>query len=209
MSPTEVPIHFLNVEYFLTRIYEVFFGSPSLSVSGGEGTGLVGSTSYQNLLTMGTHLWFFITGLAILISAAAIFIIIQSTTRLFQIRALEDQMYTTLDPEVAHKQVERSRWEYIMELIGGTNENDWRQAIIEADIMLDELLTRLGCIGSSIGEKLKSANPARFMTLGNAWDAHKVRNEIAHQGIQYKLSDSLVQRTIANYAAVFREHNEI
>ena len=72
-----------------------------------------------------------------------------------------------------------------------------------------EVLDQLGYTGESLGEKLRSVNPNQFHTLNNAWDAHRVRNEIAHQGSSYQLSEHLAHRTIANYEAVFREHGEI
>ena len=90
-----------------------------------------------------------------------------------------------------------------------TNQSDWRQAIIEADIILDELLTRLGYVGDSVGEKLKQVHTNHFQTLSNAWEAHKVRNEIAHSGMNFELTDRIAYRTIANYEAVFREHEEL
>jgi hypothetical protein len=96
-----------------------------------------------------------------------------------------------------------------MQLVETGHESDWRQAIIEADIMLDEVLTRQGYEGTTIGDKLKQANPNRFHTLNNAWEAHKVRNDIAHSGSAYQLSDQIAYRTIKHYEAVFREFGEI
>ena len=75
--------------------------------------------------------------------------------------------------------------------------------------MLDDLLTQLGYRGVSIGEKLKVVDPAKFRTLDEAWDAHKVRNQIAHQGSAYPLTDHLAYRTILHYENVFKEHGEI
>jgi len=96
-----------------------------------------------------------------------------------------------------------------MQLIESGQESDWRNAIIEADIMLEEVLTQLGYQGESLGEKLRAVNQNHFQTLNQAWEAHRVRNEIAHQGSSYHLSEHLAHRTIANYEAVFREHGEI
>ena len=51
----------------------------------------------------------------------------------------------------------------------------------DADIILDELLTKMGYRGESIGEKLKRVEKGDFVTLDDAWEAHKVRNRIAHE----------------------------
>jgi hypothetical protein len=91
------------------------------------------------------------------------------------------------DPQIiAHK---NARWGKVSELIASQNPNDWAMAIIEADSMLDHMLTVLGYPGQSVGEKLQATNALNFPTLEYAWEAHKVRNTIAHKGmntIQYK-----------------------
>jgi hypothetical protein len=191
-------VHFINVEYFFQLIYSIFNGGvvPADISAGG-------------LLQLLSSLWLALTIIAYLFSLAAIGVFVYATMRLYQVRQDEVQKYATRTPEEEHAEVEHSRWTYIMQLIETGQERDWRQAIIESDIMLDELLTRLGYIGDSLGEKLRGVNPARFQTINNAWEAHKVRNEIAHQGSTFELSEHLAHRTIANYEVVFREHGEI
>jgi hypothetical protein len=192
-------VHFLNVEYFFRLIYALLHG----------GAGAPGDLSLSGLYVFISHLWLFVTVLAYLFSLAAIGVFVYATMRLYQVRQEEAPKYATRTAEEAHEQIEHSRWAYIMQLIESGQENEWRQAIIEADIILDELLTRLGYHGESVGEKLRNVNAAHFATLNNAWEAHRVRNEIAHQGSAYQLPERLAHRTIANYEAVFREHGEI
>ena len=88
---------------------------------------------------------------------------------------------------------------------GTNNPNDWKLAIIEADIMLGELLDAMGLGGTTIGEKLKSASPNSFKTLDQAWRAHRVRNEIAHAGSDFVLTKKAAQDTITQYKMVFEE----
>src|SRR5690606_17681309 len=121
----------------------------------------------------------------------------------------EDERYGTIHPEVAEVSRDHSRWAHVRELIERPHESDWRQAIIEADIMLDDLLSQLGYMGQSVGEKLKAVDPSRFRSLEYAWEAHKVRNRIAHDGAAFKLTEQLAHRTIAQYEVVMREHGEI
>ncbi|MEN9614171.1 MAG: hypothetical protein RLZZ347_478 [Candidatus Parcubacteria bacterium] len=98
-----------------------------------------------------------------------------------------------------------AKWERVLDHINSNNQNDWKAAIIEADIMLDELLTILNYQGDSIGAKLKAVEPSDFDTLQSAWEAHKVRNQIAHEGSEFVLSERDAKRTIAFYKAVFEE----
>ena len=89
--------------------------------------------------------------------------------------------------------------------IRSDNPSEWRLAIIEADIVLEEILEASGYAGTTIGEKLKSASPVSFTTLQDAWDAHLVRNKIAHQGGDFILTKKLAQDTINQYKRVFAE----
>jgi len=101
--------------------------------------------------------------------------------------------------------VSNRRWKNIQSLIQSHHLNDWKQAIIEADILLDEMLDKMGYHGNSIGDKLKQIEPSDFLTLNQAWEAHKVRNQIAHQGSNYILSRDEAEKVIRLYGEVFKE----
>lgn len=85
------------------------------------------------------------------------------------------------------------------------NPNDWKLAIIEADIVLDETLKQRGYAGASLGERLKSVSPSQLASLNDAWEAHKVRNRIAHEGADFVLTKRIAQETIGRYQRVFGE----
>ena len=102
-------------------------------------------------------------------------------------------------------QVNNEHWLSVIALLDSHNQNDWRQAIIEADIMLDEMLGKMGYDAPSVGEKLKMIEPSDFATLDDAWEAHKVRNRIAHQGKDYGLGQTAARQVIALYEKVFKE----
>ncbi len=87
--------------------------------------------------------------------------------------------------------------------------NDWRLAIIEADIILDDTLKSKGYIGNSLGERLKSISPNQLASIDDAWEAHKVRNRIAHDGADFVLTKRIVDDTLARYQNVFREFGVI
>jgi hypothetical protein len=97
------------------------------------------------------------------------------------------------------------RWEHIQDLMKSNSQNDWRQAIIEADIILDEMLRRMSYDGLTIGDMLKTVDRADFATLDKAWEAHKFRNEIAHTGSEFKISRDEAERVIELFKSVFDE----
>jgi hypothetical protein len=185
-----------NVEYFFRLLYEWFFGDRS-------------AVDFSALQAFVAHIWLWIIIIGYLLSVIALFLIVYTTMRLFDLRKREAEYYGSLITAPAVAGGGSPRWEHIQTLAGGASPSEWREAIIEADIMLDEMLTRQGYVGDGVGEKLKAAEPADFHTLRSAWEAHKVRNQIAHEGSAFQLSQSLVQRTLQQYEAVFREFDEI
>jgi len=56
---------------------------------------------------------------------------------------------------------------------------DNHRKVMDAEKILDHALTTLGYSGS-FGEKLKAAGP-RFSRVQQVWEAHKLRNRIAHE----------------------------
>jgi hypothetical protein len=97
------------------------------------------------------------------------------------------------------------RWKQITEHIETANPNDWKQAVMEADIILGEILDKMGYQGEGIGEKLRRVEKADFQTLDQAWEAHKIRNIIAHEGASYDLTQYEAKRVISLYRQVFEE----
>ncbi len=111
------------------------------------------------------------------------------------------------DDEITH--LGQEKWKIVEAHILSENPNDWRHAIIEADIMLEEMLAGAGYPGDTLGEKLKGADSSTFKTINQAWEAHKIRNAIAHEGANFILSSREAKRVIRLFEEVFREHNYI
>jgi flagellar basal body-associated protein FliL len=97
------------------------------------------------------------------------------------------------------------RWIEIMRHMDSHNQSDWRIAILEADILLFDMLSQMGYAGDSIGDMLKQVEPQSFATLDDAWKAHRIRNTIAHEGAGYELTRGEAERAIRMYQRVFEE----
>ncbi len=181
-----------NVEYFFRLLYEWIYGPHAVF-------------NYAALQAFFAHIWLWIIVIGYILSVVGLFVIVYATVKLFELRKREETFYSTLitPPEAAGGI--NPRWQHIESLAEGASASEWREAIIEADIMLDDALARHGYVGDGVGEKLKAAEPENFETLQDAWEAHKVRNQIAHEGSAFNLSEELAHRTIARYGAVFRE----
>ncbi|HLP43881.1 MAG TPA: hypothetical protein VK145_01225 [Candidatus Nanoarchaeia archaeon] len=97
------------------------------------------------------------------------------------------------------------RWVKVLEHVNSNNPSDWRLAILEADIMLGDMLDKMGYHGATIGDKLKAIEPSDFTHLNEAWEAHKVRNAIAHEGSDMTLNKPEAERVIKLFEKVFKE----
>lgn len=169
-----------------------------------------GQDNYPYLFKLIESLYVFLVTISIPLSVFFILGIILSIERLKVIRAKEDLIFNTPvvqaydeaakgDPELSQ------RWKSVMEHVDSSNQNDWRQAIMEADIILEDILRKMGYQGMGVGEMLTRAEKADFKTLNEAWEAHKVRNMIAHEGSSFQLSQYEAKRVINMYRLVFEE----
>ena len=107
------------------------------------------------------------------------------------------------------EQKKNPKWDLVKEHIDSEDANKWKLAILEADIMLSELLDTLHLPGESIGEKLKAIETSDFTSIEEAWEAHKIRNAIAHDGSEFIINEREAKRVIGLYELVFREFEYI
>jgi len=70
------------------------------------------------------------------------------------------------------------------------------KSILDADKLLDYALSRKGIKGS-VGEKLKSKGDDLFSDINGVWNAHKLRNRIAHE--ISSVSEKEVSRALSSY----------
>lgn len=141
-------------------------------------------------------------------------VICYSIIRILEIRKEEKERHHTKVSNYQGNKIGKNisineKWENILFHLNSMNENDWRIAIIESDLILENLTKKLNLAGDNLGERLKSANRDKFKTLDNAWEAHIVRNKIAHEGSNFPFSKREAERVVALYETVFREFGEI
>lgn len=103
-----------------------------------------------------------------------------------------------VDPMVA-------RWEAIKKRIYDDNPEGWKISILEADVILEEILDASGYRGQSLGEKLKQVDREDLNSLEDAWEAHKIRNAIAHEGDAFKITHTEAHRALKLFERVFKE----
>ncbi len=182
---------FLNLEFFFNQVLNFL------------------QAVYDILMRIsGDSFQYFKVALSVL-SIVFITIIAYSVVRLWEIRKSEKEKYHFAEPVPKDGGEKRERWEVVEEHVRSDRPADWRHAIIEADTILEEMVKKMGYEGESLGERLKAVEPSDFTSIQSAWEAHKVRNQIAHEGSGFKLSHREAKRIIGLYEQVFKEFEYI
>jgi transposase len=94
------------------------------------------------------------------------------------------------------------RWQRI-ESLQQTGDAGWQVAIIEADKLVDMALKARGYSGETMGERLKSARTA-FRNNDHTWQAHKLRNRIAHEH-DVRLNSLMVSQALRSFKAALKD----
>lgn len=94
------------------------------------------------------------------------------------------------------------RFAIVQGYMSSNSEALWRIGLMEADNMLEQVLREKGYQGETVADMLKTAS---FKTVQLAWDAHGVRNRIAHEGSDFQLTEREAKRAFMLYESVFRE----
>ena len=97
------------------------------------------------------------------------------------------------------------KWKDIKDKINSDNIEDWKEAIIMADSILDDIYSRMGYKMDGLGEKLKNIEPSDFASLQDVWDAYKVRSRIAREGANFKISHEEAKDALAKYEKGLKE----
>jgi len=158
--------------------------------------------------------------LATLIVIALITFILYTLVRLYEIRQEEAKkkksvlvpasLPTAATPSgtagaMGTNVVANETWKHIREELLSDNNNDWKLAVIEADIYMDRVLDDHGFHGDTTGDKLKQVTPDKLPSVQIAWEMHKVRNRIAHEGAAFVLTLPEARRMLTFYEMIFTD----
>lgn len=126
--------------------------------------------------------------------------------RLKDLHHAEEEKYAPINTAEIEEKEKTAQWQVIQDHLNSENSAEWKLAILEADNMLDQVLEAAGYHGESLGERLKAMDPSDLPSYQDAWTAHKMRNEIAHEGaITMDFSKKMARDTIAKFEQVFKD----
>jgi hypothetical protein len=73
-------------------------------------------------------------------------------------------------------------WTQVKSGLENASDADAALLIIEADSLVDRILKDMNLPGETMGERLQALGEQRFESIDDLWEAHKLRNQIAHEG---------------------------
>lgn len=203
MNPdTVITTSSLDVEGIFYAIYRILL---KLGAFGGEhATDVapnVSSPGFQDFYFY-AEVFFFVLGIAALI------LYIYYNLAKKEILRQEESAYVEKQQMKKEAPQKNPLWDSIQAHLASDSPAAWKLAVIEADKILEDVTAKQGFFGATLGERLKNADDTLFRTLQDAWEAHKIRNRIAHES-GYLLSRREAQRAIGMYERVFKEFKAI
>lgn len=169
---------------------------------------VVGGLTVASVVGWLSAIWSVYVILAYIASALFLYGFIYATLRVNDLVSTRDNLIKEqekLFQASRGKTATNTRWQEVLTHVNSENPNDWRLAIIEADIMLEDALKQAGYAGTTLGERLRGITPNQLQSIDDAWTAHRVRNEIAHAGADFVLTKRLANDTIAQFERTFKE----
>ena len=107
-----------------------------------------------------------------------------------------------LQSDISKKNAQES-WAQIEKHFYRGGESDLKVAVLEADKLLNDALREAGIMGIQLGDRLKKANPGQIPNLNELWQAHKLRNQIAHEP-NFKLKRDLAEKVLNIYETALK-----
>ncbi len=132
--------------------------------------------------------------------AATVFFIIKTGWLAVRIDRVEDVILKADTP----KRKSLKTWGKVQQHFFQGDENSLKLALLEADKILDEALRLAGIMGENLGDRLKKINESQLPNLQDIWEAHKLRNRLAHEQ-DFKLNRNTAERALAIYEQAFKD----
>jgi hypothetical protein len=98
----------------------------------------------------------------------------------------------------------RDRWDALLKNMESTHEAQWKMAVIEADKLVDDALSKSGYSGDTFGDRLSNIQPGTLLSLDGIWWAHKIRNRLAHE-VDYFLRYTEARQALGYFEAALAE----
>lgn len=101
------------------------------------------------------------------------------------------------------KEKYQSDWLKIENKFTKDNQDSYQWVVLNADKLVGRALEELGVAGSTMGERMKNYKN-RFSNLNGLWQAHKLRNQIAHE-VEVELTFEQTRSALSNFKQALKD----
>lgn len=140
--------------------------------------------------------------ISLILGTLAIYLFIQFRNLIKQKTEIMKSLIRT--PEAASGGGVISKWKEVVRHFESTKEAEWKFAVIEADKLVDDLLKQAGYPGDTMGERLMNIEQGQLLSLQGLWEAHKIRNKLAHD-VNYFLRYAEARQAIKFFEEALKE----
>lgn len=96
----------------------------------------------------------------------------------------------------------QSKWAEI-QIMQNNGPSGLKNALMEADKLVDYCMIGRGFKGDTMGERLKNGG-SKFSSLNSVWSAHKLRNELAHN-VEHDIVPAQIKQAITNLGTAIKD----
>lgn len=107
------------------------------------------------------------------------------------------------DMPVISKSKMEKKWEKIKSRLKSESVSQYKVAILEADAIVDDILSRVGYRGNNITERLEQLDSNQLDYREEILEAHQTRNKIVHDE-SFVVDKKLAENTVAVYEKFLR-----
>ncbi|MCD6149643.1 hypothetical protein J7J13_02555 [bacterium] len=109
-----------------------------------------------------------------------------------------------MDMPAVSKNKALKKWQGIKKRLESENISQYKAAILEADRIVDDILSKIGYKGKNIAERLEQVKPGQLENVEDLKGVHKVRNRIIYEK-DFMIDKKTAKDVIETYENLLKE----
>lgn len=142
--------------------------------------------------------------------SGALFVLLLTVLVLFTLLRLREwRTYGALSTHGRVRPRGTELWQNLLDAAMTPEPKRWREALLAADEILGSILGTAGFDGRTTAERLRVVPDGAFVSLPQAWEAHRIKNFVIQRSSNYILTQRETFRVMKLYEQVFEEFDFI
>lgn len=125
--------------------------------------------------------------------------------KLFEMKTRKKVYFSDFFESTETALARKETWDGIKRRLESGTDDDWEMAVVEADTLVDGIMTRIGYRGLTLGDKIKSIDEKNFANLKVLWEAHVARKLINEGGPDYKITKDEAKEALDKFEKALKE----